>query len=233
MQKSELQPQDIFIDLPSGVRLEANLWSPRKEDNSESTKLAVCLHPWAWLGGRKDDPALGPLVDPLLSERYHVIQYNARGVGGSSGWSSFTGFSEGKDLQDVVEWSMQKIGNVISVLLVGYSHGSLITSLCPVLPSVRTSHLLLSYPLGPRSWLTLFNSASYTKALDTLLSHPDSKVFVVFGDRDEFTSASRYHDWIASLTGNIQVEEVAGGSHFWHGRAGQDLVNAVKRWLLL
>ena len=103
----------------------------------------------------------------------------------------------------------------------------------PVLPSVKTSHLLISYPVGPRPWLTLFNSSSYTRALNELLQHPESDVLMVHGNQDEFTSRARYKEWESGLHGNIQIVEIDNATHFWRGRFGQQLVEAVKNWLTL
>lgn len=189
------------------------------------------------------------LLEPLLFKGYHVLQYNSRGVGKSSGWPSFTGLSEAKDLQDVVAWAMQKIPDVRALTIMvsfmfsylspekliplqGYSHGSLIASMHPVLPSIKTSHLLLSYPLGPRSWLTLFHSSSYTSALEALLKHSNSNVLVMFGDKDEFTSISSYQKWASGLNGNVEVLEVENASHFWRGRSARQLAAAVRNWLV-
>ena|SRR6266540_6144991 len=62
--------------------------------------------------------ALSLLVEPLLAKNYHVIQYNSRGVGKSSGWASFTGFSEAQDLQEVVNWAIGKLSDVQSLVVV-------------------------------------------------------------------------------------------------------------------
>ena len=114
----------------------------------------------------------------------------------------------------------------------GYSHGSLIASLHPVLSSVKTSHILISYPLGPRAFLTLFHSSTYINALKDLDQHPDSKVLIIYGDSDEFTSQSRYRSWASSLQdGSVDVVEVKSASHFWHGRKGRELAEIIKRWL--
>lgn len=118
----------------------------------------------------------------------------------------------------------------------GYSHGSLIASMHPVLsqafPLVQISHILLSYPLGPRSWLTLFHSSSYSKALEALVQHPDSNVLLVFGDQDEFTSQSKYMTWASGLKGNVKIAEVKGASHFWRGHSGHKLGEMVNKWIL-
>lgn len=101
----------------------------------------------------------------------------------------------------------------------------------PVLSSVqvKTFHLLISYPLGPRPWLTLFNSSSYTRALDELLQHPGSNVLLIYGDKDEFTSHGKYQEWASDMRGNVEIVE--NGSHFWGGLSGEILVEAVKKWL--
>lgn len=53
----ELYSEDLLIELVSGTRLEADVWTPKKPRNSQrGNKLAICLHPWSWFGGRKDDP---------------------------------------------------------------------------------------------------------------------------------------------------------------------------------
>lgn len=57
------------------------------------------------------------LVEPLLLANYLVILYNSRGVGRSSGWSSFTGFSEAEDLKALVQWVIQQHPAVTSIVL--------------------------------------------------------------------------------------------------------------------
>ncbi|KIJ89671.1 hypothetical protein K443DRAFT_618900, partial [Laccaria amethystina LaAM-08-1] len=145
-------PNVEVIDLLTGVSLEAILLKPPATTHSQETKLAICLHPWSWLGGRMKDPVLVSLVDRLLSKNYHVLRYNSRGVGRSTGQASFAGFDEAKDLEAIIHWTLDHLPNVSSIVIIGYSHGSLIASLQPPLPApVQTSHVLLSYPLGPRS----------------------------------------------------------------------------------
>jgi len=48
--------EDLTIELDSGLRLEANFWVPSINLGNQGNKIAICLHPWSWLGGRKDDP---------------------------------------------------------------------------------------------------------------------------------------------------------------------------------
>ena len=64
---------------------------------------------------------LGIARDALISKGYHVLRYNSRGVGLSSGWASFTGFSEAQDLKDIVQWALRYLGSVDKlVIFVGH-----------------------------------------------------------------------------------------------------------------
>ncbi|KAF9475404.1 alpha/beta-hydrolase [Pholiota conissans] len=225
--------EQLEIDLSTNITIQADLWRPlANTSEEEGIKFAVFLHPWSWLGGRKGDPVLTSLVEPFVIRKYNVLSYNSRGVGGSSGWSSFTGFSEGEDLKAVCKWVLERFTDVRSLAIMGYSHGSLIASLHPVLPSVKTSHILLSYPLGPRSWLTLFKSSSYSTALHELVRHRNSNVLVIYGDQDEFTSVEKYRTWASDLAGeNVEIVEVQNASHFWHGGSGRELETVISKWL--
>ncbi|TFK40019.1 Alpha/Beta hydrolase protein [Crucibulum laeve] len=184
-----------------------------------------------------DDPVLESLIDPLHARSYYVLRFNSRSVGKSTGRASFTGFNEAKDLEAIIQMAMQEIDDVRSVVIVGYSHGSLIASLHPILPPpVKTSHVLLSYPLSPRGWLILFRTSYYAKKLEELVCNASSNVLVLFGDHDEFTSVSKYKAWAHELQGysgadkSLTVVEVPGGSHFWR-RAGQELGGELEQWL--
>ena len=51
------------IQLPTGVSLEVELTEPPSAtDHRQEKKLAVCLHPWSWLGGQMDDPCVRSTV---------------------------------------------------------------------------------------------------------------------------------------------------------------------------
>ncbi|KAK0239805.1 Alpha/Beta hydrolase protein [Armillaria nabsnona] len=234
------------INLSTGITLEAELTSPsdagQNHGDDGGNNLAIFLHPWSLLGGHMQDPVVSLLMDVFEAHRshYYLLRYNSRGVGKSSGWPSLTGLSEREDLRALVQWAIGTIGNIKSLVIVGYSYGSLIASLHSTLPSTSTkvSHILLSYPLGPRGWLTAFRSSVYDTALKDLLSSPEAHVLVVFGDQDDFTSISKYERWtkeLQTLAGTdaqrLEIVRVDGASHFWRGRDERVLTAAVERWL--
>ncbi|KAJ7274511.1 Alpha/Beta hydrolase protein [Mycena haematopus] len=220
-----------LVPLPTGVSIEVNISPP--SNDTDVRKLAVCLHPWSWLGGRWNDPVLHMLMEPLHARGYHVLRYNSRGVGKSTGWPSFTGLSEASDLAALIEWALDKLGDVRSVVVLGYSYGALIASLQPVL-RIPTSHILLSYPVGVRGWLTMFKSR-YAEALKELLRDPASNVLIVVGDSDQFTSAAAYRTWKNTLETSratkLKWVEVKDGSHFWRDNDGDELVELVSEWV--
>jgi len=186
-----------------------------------------------------NDPTLDVLTKLLQNGDYHVIRYNSRGVGNSTGWPSLTGKAEGEDLKAVVQEFLAGKPEIDSLTIIGYSHGSLIASLHPVLnPNVKTSHILLSYPLSPRGLLTMFHAGMYASALRDLLCNPEARLLLIYGDKDEFTSKSKYDDWVDScrrmdgLKAELDVVRVAGANHFWQSRdARTALERAVDSWL--
>jgi len=190
-----------------------------------------------------NDPVLRYFFRILHSRGFHIVLYNSRGVGRSSGWPSFTGLQEGKDLEELVQWGISYVGDVRHVLIVGYSYGALIASQNPVLPPpMKTSHILLSYPLDKRSLLTLFHGQTYATALKSLVQSPSSKVLLAHGTHDEFTGIKSYEVWAAQVQREatdgaeggehrVQVEVIEGATHFWDESCAQVLCDAVERWL--
>lgn len=73
----------------------------------------------------------------LLQRGYHVLRYNSRGVGKSSGWPSLNGLQEGQDLQEVVRWALDHMTSVTSVIITVrtpfHFHSSFITVLTKLL----------------------------------------------------------------------------------------------------
>ncbi|KAG9011124.1 hypothetical protein FRB94_009267 [Tulasnella sp. JGI-2019a] len=140
----------------------------------------------------------------FLKLGYHVILFNTRGVGESSGRASFTGISESQDLRAVLAWAVEEIVHLDTAVLVGYSYGSLITSMVPSPKRLhperikRAAHILISHPLGPMaSFITFFNTAKYTSAFDQVLADPGLDVLLIYGNNDQFFSLKRYESWVA------------------------------------
>lgn len=125
----------------------------------------------------------------------------------------------------------------------GYSYGSLIASLFPLFPEstkIQVSHILLSYPLGPRSWLTAFRGEYYASTLEALIRDPRANILVIYGDRDDFTGFTNYDSWASSLRaaaegdgkGRLEIVEVENANHFWADHDPRRiLIEVVDRFL--
>jgi hypothetical protein len=50
--------EQSIVPLSTSVSLEVDLIKPTLSRTNDNRKLAICLHPWSWLGGRKDDPCV-------------------------------------------------------------------------------------------------------------------------------------------------------------------------------
>jgi hypothetical protein len=100
---------------------------------------------------------------------------------------------------------------------------------------MKTYHVLLSYPLSVRSFITFFHGATYENTLKILVRNPESKVLALYGDRDQFTSLQKYERWAAELksdtNGRLDTTKIEGGDHFWTQRPGAVLGVEIGRWL--
>ena len=119
----------------------------------------------------------------------------------------------------------------------GYSFGSIIAAQHPVLPApMKTSHIFLSYPFDKRGLLTLFHSRTHADALTSLVQDQRSHILVIYGDHDEFTTAENYEAWSTSLkkdsdSSRLRVERIHGGTHFWRGADGDEVLEVTANWL--
>lgn len=70
-----------ILQLPSGLRLEASLSVAQQLAPTTSTKLAILLHPWSWLGGRMHDPCVRvQLRHSVCFSRYDTEFYVTSGI---------------------------------------------------------------------------------------------------------------------------------------------------------
>ena len=100
----------------------------------------------------------------------------------------------------------------------GYSNGALTASMHPVLPApLRTTHILISYPLGPRGLLTAFRTQTYQRALEDLVRQPGARVLLCQGDADDFTAPETYNAWAEAL-GQL----AAGSDDAGEGETGEE-----------
>ena len=84
----------------------------------------------------------------------------------------------------------------------------------------------------------MFQTDMYASALRHLLCNPEARLLLIYGDKDEFTSKSKYDAWIEScrrtdgLKAKLDVVRVTEANHFWQSHdARTALEQAVDNWL--
>lgn len=110
---------------------------PHRPPTTWARRLAIVAHPYAPLGGSYDDRVVLRLVALLLSLDWVVATFNFRGAPGAVGTTSWTGRAEVADYTSVAAWALAYVQNLpggdaaVTLLLAGYSYGSLVASRLP------------------------------------------------------------------------------------------------------
>ncbi|POY73512.1 hypothetical protein BMF94_3449 [Rhodotorula taiwanensis] len=235
---------------PGGPTLSYSLHQPNSA-RTDDARAAIIAHPYGRLGGCKEDHVVVAIVDALAGRGYTVLRYDARGSGSSTGSVSWTGAAEADDYRKMLDEVLLPAvlpnpdGSTppqFTVVLAGYSYGSLAASACPPpeaprdMPQLRveTSYLLVSYPLSVLWALCAFQAGKFSSALRTRVGGDQGeKVMAIFGDGDQFTGVDRYRTWVADLSNErFHAVEVKGADHFWRDRRVKgELLEQVLQWL--
>ncbi|KAK4705603.1 uncharacterized protein P7C70_g597, partial [Phenoliferia sp. Uapishka_3] len=211
------------------------------------TNLALIAHPYGRLGGSQHDPVVQALANRLIEDGWAVCTYDARGVGASTGSPTFTGTAEVEDYQAIVQRVLLPLlpdplppDSKPQLLLSGYSYGSLAASSC--LPpasysTIRTRHLLISYPLSYLWALTLWRSSTFASTLRNIVASDNADVMAIMGHEDQFTGIETFRKWKEALekdggvAGRFRGVEVEGADHFWRGESLGKFLKEVEGWL--
>ncbi|CAO3577946.1 unnamed protein product [Absidia cylindrospora] len=228
-----------------------------KNSSTTATAPAIAIaHPYGPLGGNIHNNVAIALQKGFVDRGYTAVSFNFRGCGKSTGKTSWTGMSEQKDYQAVVDYLMKRDNTqhdhpTVSYLFVcGYSYGGMIAAGIRE-NQVPTSYILISYPLRV-TWALATTKTSYFKSqVNNLLSPPPSPptattatsteacqnrqsapaVLLIFGDQDQFTGLAAYQSWVKTITSDtVQNSVIEGVDHFWMDRESQ-LLDEIFSWL--
>ncbi|PWZ00907.1 hypothetical protein BCV70DRAFT_84581 [Testicularia cyperi] len=179
-------PTSLPVSVENGtVYLQSVVQDP--PSSSSCTGLAIIAHPLGRLGGSLDDPVVTRLSSLLLSHyNLRVVRFNSRGVGKSTGSASWTGQSECRDFEELVERCLDNFcfdfpdAERCQLVIAGYSAGSLYGSTVKVGPQLydrkqfrhglKPRYIFVSFPAGVRWALSFFSSSAYDEALRLLLT---------------------------------------------------------------
>ncbi|GAA5979138.1 hypothetical protein JCM10908_002817 [Rhodotorula pacifica] len=240
--------QGDYTVAPAGPCLSYSLHHPTTAIQNAVSKAAIIAHPYGRLGGCKEDHVVVALAGMLASGGWTVLTYDARGSGSSTGSVSWSSRAEAKDYESMLREVLlpavlppAAAGDVkpqkVSLLLAGYSYGSLAASACPPPAETadvcyETSYLLVSYPLSVVWALCALQTSYFVSALD---KHSQTHcVLAVNGDQDQFTAVEKFRSWSTGLADSdrFQAVEITGADHFWRQRDKKAaLLSAIHNWI--
>jgi len=116
-----------------------------------------------------------------------------------------------------------------SIVLVGYSYGSLITGSASADIPNCIGCVSIAPPVAVKHWLLLFNSGYHVQKAKKRTSLPR---LMVIGTEDNFSTETSFIDFVdsfpdASTSGAL----IKRADHFFNGRE-KDLMNVIGQWLL-
>jgi len=239
MKEKEKLPitENVFIPSKKRVKLSASIQFSVGHPNS--SKAMIFTHPYPILGGNMNNPVVVGLFSYFAAHGYTVVRFNFRGVGRSTGSSSWRGNSEKVDVQSVCEYLFQlsnesfksipkeDIPSIEKILIVGYSYGAGIA--CATVNDFDkiVGYVAISYPFGVYSLLYFGNG----NLLNLAKSSKKQKLFIM-GTEDSFTSLNKFEHKFNEISDPKQKEIVPGASHFWSGKEEQlKLARLIDNWI--
>nr|ODN99656.1 hypothetical protein L204_02089 [Cryptococcus depauperatus CBS 7855] len=214
-------------------------------------RLVVAAHPWGRLGGNMLDPILLRLVSAVFNPlevdsqaptslpdrsspppKTAALTYNVRGVGCSQGSQPWLGVGyDPADFAHIEKLSTEILGSVKEVYRfarLGYSWGSLAVTLAPRSPLLKRI-FLVSPPITFFAAITYFSKPNFKTAINNLLDQ-QIHLKMIYGTRDEFTTASVFHS-IGQDTRLLEKCQVDEGDHLYRGDYGEILRKEIEKWL--
>jgi len=201
----------VHIPAPHG-QLEANL----REAQGTPRGAAVLCHPHPLHGGTMHTKAVFRTAQALAEAGFHVLRFNFRGVGTSTG-SYDEGVGEMDDARAALTWLRERFPS-LPLLLGGFSFGSRVALRVGV--EDDGVEALLGLGLAP----DLFDYG--------FLNEVPRPVLLVQGEDDRFGSGARVAEMVEGLAGPITLVRVAGSDHFFHHHF-EELQRAVREYFTL
>lgn len=191
-------------------RLEAHLRTARTEIPRGA---AVLCHPHPQHGGTMHTKAVFRSAQALNDAGLHVVRFNFRGVGSSTG-SYDEGEGEQDDVRAALDWLAGEYPD-LPLALGGFSFGSMV-GLKVGLADERVRALLglglpvVKYEMG-------------------FLASPPKPLLVVQGEEDEFGPGPRIQEVVDGFGDGAELVRVPGADHYFHDHF-DELKDAVRTW---
>ncbi len=194
----------IYLSGPAG-NIEA-VWNEVGIDLPTDAAALVC-HPHPLFDGTMHNKVVSTLVRTFGDLGVPSLKFNFRGVGASDGEYA-SGVGEVKDARACLDWLQQEHG-IERFYLAGFSFGSFIaSSLAHQLAQDEKSRLAHLVVVAPPVHNFDFGD----------LFPADYPSTIIVSDADEVVPPEDVYHWLDSVYPPLDVIEMPGASHFFHGR---------------
>jgi len=201
----------VHIPVSHG-RLEANL----REAEGSPRGAAVLCHPHPLHGGTMHTKAVFRAAQALSETGFHVLRFNFRGVGTSTG-SYEEGVGEQDDVRAALDWLEEEYPE-LPLLVGGFSFGSFVGL------RVGAEENRVKALLGLGVPVTMWDFG--------FLEGIEKPLLVIQGENDEFGSGEEVAEYLEGLRGegsSITLVRVLGADHFFNDRF-DELQEAIREY---
>lgn len=215
------QEEDVFIPSSDDVQIASKI------SNKHSPIAVVISHPYGPLGGNMMNNVVWAMTQHLSRFGFTTLRFNFRGVAPSTGRTSWTGAGEKEDMRAVCEYALTQLESPPQkLLIIGYSHGSVVGSaLGGEMPQVH-AYAAIAYPFSVAFALTLFRQGGYF----TSAAKGEKPKLFVMGSQDQFTGIGTFIRKVKLLPSPTEVVTMEGVDHFFFGKE-KALCEVVQAWL--
>jgi uncharacterized protein len=188
----------------------------------QSRVAVVVTHPWGPLGGNSQNNVVLAAVLYFQKSRITTLRFDFAGS------QLGRGHYQVQQVCDAAHYLLSELPNPpSSILLVGYSYGSLIAASASAHIPQCIGCISMAPPWAVQHWLLMFNSNYH---LTQGRSRHDIPRLFVIGDQDNFTPESLFRKLVKTFpksTGAV----LKGADHFFVRRE-KDLMTIIGQWLL-
>ncbi|MFX0101510.1 MAG: alpha/beta hydrolase [Candidatus Hodarchaeota archaeon] len=190
----------MYIDYNS----KAGPWKLETQLYEGSNKLALICHPHPEFGGNMQNNIVTSLFKGLKPD-YTTMRFNFSGVGNSSGFHE-NSVGEVNQVSAVLDHAMD-LGDWEEIHVIGYSFGAAVSAPVALSSKHVRSFIAIAFPFD------LFEDLS-KKAVEEQEKH-QKNVYLLIGDRDDFTSLDRFDSWKEKFGNNVKSDVIESNHFFW------------------